>query len=447
MTTPTLAIAPRLSTYAALLTAFSLLALAGGVRTCAAGEKPAAPEDMRPNAVAFRQMKYGLFITQTYGVTAWPDRRTTATLDEFADAFDVSAFADQMESIGVEYVIFTAWHKSIYMLGPNKALEKWLPGHTARRDLLGEIADALQKKNIKLIIYAHPNDAHDLTPAEQANVGFTERGKDNKKYNDFTNEYFAELTERYGKKPNVLGYWWDSWWHNGAPLDMPRLRKTVLDRFPGAIICSNNREAKFIDFLCGEGGRMGSLNGMHTAKDNQTWYLGGDWWNNRPDTTISITPDGMYRFLALTVGGGAPGGMAWAMSPLADGKTWGANNQPIKVLQEFNKLLAPVRPTLCGVLPSRNWLVPPGTEWAKAPAFAAARSLSGNKEYVHVLKAPEGRSIDLPKPVDVFSVARLYRSGRTVAIERPGDKLRLTLPEGETWDALDTVIELTAQPD
>lgn len=410
-------------------------------------EPKPAELDLRPNAVAFRQMKHGIFITHTYGVTAAPPGTKITTLDEFTNAFDVKTFADQMESIGVEYVYFTAWHKSIYCLAPIKAVEKWLPGHTSKRDLIGEIADALHKKNIKLVIYAHPNDAHDLTPEEQERVGFSTRAKDgNKKYNDFINEVFEELTDRYAKKPNVLGYWWDSWWHNGGPVDMPRLCKTVLTRFPGAITLSNNRDPKYIDFLSGEGGRMGSLHGMVATQENLTWYLGGDWWNNNPGTTISITPIDMYRFLLLNVGTGAPGGMSWALSPLADGKTWGANNQPLTVLQELNKLLAPVRPTICGVLPSRNWRIETATDWEKAPAFVAARNPSNNIEFIHVIKPPTDRFIDLPKPVESFSGARMYLSKKPVAITPQGDGLRLTLPAGESWSELDTVIELSIKP-
>lgn len=419
------------------------LALSGLSLPVAAEQKPGTPGDSGPNAAAFRQMKHGLFITQTYGLTVSPPGTKIATFEEFANAFDVKEFADQMESIGVEYVYFTAWHKSIYCLAPIKAIEKWLPGHTCRRDLLGEIADALQKKNIKLVIYAHPNDAHDLTPEEQARVGFSTRGQDkNQKYNDFVNEVFVELTERYCKRPNVLGYWWDSWWHNGGPIDMPRLCKTVRTIFPGVITLSNKHDPRYIDFLSGEGGRMGSLRGMVATKDNLTWYLGGDWWNNNPGTTISITPEDMYRFLLLNVGTGAPGGMSWALSPLADGKTWGANNQPLKVMQELNRLIAPVRPTICGVLPSGNWRITSAIDWEKAPAFVAARSPDNQTEYVHVMKAPADRFIDLPKPVDTFKAARMYVGKHPVAMTVQGDSLRLTLPEGENWGALDTVIEL-----
>jgi len=407
------------------------------------GKDSSTAIDMRPNAVVFRMMKHGIFITHTYGLTAAPKGMKITSPDDFANAFDVKVFADQMESMGVEYVYFTAWHKSIYMLGPSRTLDKWIPGHTAKRDLIGEIADALETKKIKLVLYTHPNDAHDLTPGEQVKVGFTERAKDPSKYNDFINELLGEVAERYGKKPAVIGFWWDSWWHNGGPLDMPRLRNNVLSKFPGAIILSNKYDPKFIDFMSGEGGHMGSLGGRPAMADNQCWYLGGNWWNYDPNTQISITPEDMYRFLLLNVGTGAPGGMSWSVSPLADGKTWGGGNQPVKVFEGIGKLLAPVRPTICGVQPSRSWRLQGLVDWAKAPTFVAGRSPDNKKEYIHVMKPPEGRSIDLQKPVETFKSACLYKNRQKVQMVLQGDVLRLILPEGEKWGALDTVIELT----
>lgn len=190
---------------------------------------------------------------------------------------------------------------------------------------------------------------------------------------------------------------------------------------------------------------MGSLQGKAAIKDNQTWYLGGNWWNYDPNMTISITSDDMYRFILLNVGTGAPGGMTWDLSPLADGKTWGANNQPLKVLQGVNKLLAPVRSTVCGIQPSHNWLITNSVDWVKAPAFVAGRSLDNRKEYIHVIKPPADRFIDLPKPLESFRSARLYLSKRPVKMALQGDVLRLTLPDNEKWSELDTVIELTVK--
>lgn len=417
----------------------------------AGSPEPEPVADLRPNAVAFRMMRYGIFVTQTYGLTGWPDDRKSATLDEFADAFDVKTFAEQMESIGVEYVIFTAWHKSVYMLGPNPALEKWLPGHTAKRDLLGEIADALGAKKISLIIYAHPNDGHDLTPGEQLRIGYSNRAEDKgETLNRFVNEVFAELSQRYGRKPNVLGYWWDSWWYAGNPIDVPRMRATVLAAFPGAISLSNKFDPKFIDFYACEGGGPPPLEKMTALQDNQTFYLLGDWWSSSRNASWyggrPVSPEVMYRFLLLNVGTGAPGGMSWALSPLADGKTWPGNNEPLRAMQALGRLIAPLRPTICGVLPSRNWRLPSGITWPKAPAFVAARSPDNRREYVHVMKPGADRFIDLPKPAETVSSARLYLGKREVAVSATAGGIRLTLPEDEPWSSLDTVIELTVDP-
>ena len=441
-------LAPRRAIRTAACLTASLLMLSGILS--AADPQPAL--DQRPNAVAFRQMKHGIFIHNVYGLTGWPDDRKTATLDEFANAFDVKTFADQMAGMGVEYVYFTAWHKAMYLLGPNKAMEKWLPGHTAKRDLVGEIADALHAKKIKLVIYAHPNDFHDLTKEEQERIGFKMASPDqNKLVNNLINEVFADMCMRYGKKTNVLGFWWDSWGGNGGCIDMPRLRATVLKNFPGAITLSQNYNPKFIDFLSIEGGGPPSVDAMAAYKNNLTFFTLGDWWSaNRNSSWYHgrpLSPEAMYRFLLLNVGTGAPGGMCWAMSPLADGKTWPGDNQPLKVIQACGQQIAPLRPTICNVLPSRNWLLPPNTTWPKAPAFVAARSQSNKSEFIHIIKPPAERFIDLPKPVESFSGARMYLSKKPVAISPQGDGLRLTLPDGESWSELDTVIELAIKPD
>ena len=407
--------------------------------------------DMRPNAVAFRQMRHGIFIHNVYGLTGWPDDRKNATLDEFAVAFDVKAFAAQMSEMGVEYVYFTAWHKAIYLLGPNKALEKWLPGHTCKRDLIGEVADALHEKGIKLVIYAHPNDGHDLAPEKQAKIGFSTRAQDKgETLNQFTNEVFAEMSERYGRKPNVLGYWWDSWWSNDTPVDMVRLRKTVLQKFPGAITLSNKFDPSFIDFFSIEGAGPPPFEQMAAYKDNLTFFVLGDWWSADRGSGWyggrAILPEEMYRFLMLNVGTGAPGGMCWALSPLADGKTWPAENQPLEAMRQLAKLIKPVRPTICGVLPSRNWLLPSGTTWPAAPAFVASRSVSNKSEFIHVIKPPAERFIDLPKPVESFAAAWMFLSKKPVKITLQENSMRLTLPAGESWSELDTVIELAVSP-
>jgi len=163
-------------------------------------------EAQKPSAAAFESMRYGNFTHLVYNLSIGADgKRSYKSFDEFANGFDVEAYADSMKAIRVEYVIFTEWHYAMYNLGPNAALEKWLPGHTCKRDLIGEIADALAERGIKLVIYAHPNDGHDLKADEKARVGFVTPVEGvtrlMPKFNDFINEVYAETATRAAKAP------------------------------------------------------------------------------------------------------------------------------------------------------------------------------------------------------------------------------------------------------
>jgi hypothetical protein len=149
----------------------------------------------------------------------------------------------------------------------------------------------------------------------------------------------------------------------------------------------------------------------------------------------------------FNAGAGGPGGFAWAVSPLADGKTWGADdNEPLPTFRGVNNYIRPIRESICGVAPSRNWTLPNESTFSKAPAYVATRSLDGKREYVHVLKPGDGKSVALTKPVEEFISARLLVSGRPVKIEAGSDSLVLTLGPEDSWDPLDTVIVLEKTP-
>lgn len=144
----------------------------------------------------------------------------------------------------------------------------------------------------------------------------------------------------------------------------------------------------------------------------------------------------------LNAGAGAPGGMCWATSPLADGKTWGSDGEPLRTLVQVGGSLKPIRESVCGVAPSKNWLLSDRTTFSMAPAYVATRSFDGTKEYVHVLKPPSGRSLVLGKPEERFGSARLLRNGHVVSMDQQPAHVRLTLGEHDQWDLLDTVIVL-----
>ena len=114
------------------------------------------------------------------------------------DDFDVNAFVNMVESTGAGYVLFTVGHAEPYCPAPIKSWEKYHPGHTTKRDLIAEMADALNAKGIKLMCY--------LPTHVVANY----RKADEKQFTEINNEVMTEFGQRYGKK--VAGYWFDGWY-------------------------------------------------------------------------------------------------------------------------------------------------------------------------------------------------------------------------------------------
>jgi hypothetical protein len=74
----------------------------------------------------------------------------------------------------------------------------------------------------------------------------------------------------------------------------------------------------------------------------------------------------------------------------------------------------------------------------------ATRSPDDRTEYLHILKPQPGRDLTLPPPGDgkTFASARLLPGGKPVKLEQKSSGLRLTLPDGEPWNPLDTVIAM-----
>ncbi|MFC1739391.1 alpha-L-fucosidase [Planctomycetota bacterium] len=154
--------------------------------------------------------------------------------------FDVNAFADMVEETGAGYVIFTLNHGHHnpdlnLWFAPIKSWEKLHSGSTTKRDLIGEIADALGKRGIKLIIYiASSSLLEDALSSDSISGGDDAF--------DAHVEILKEMGLRYGRK--LAGYWFDSWdripqMFTNAPASFERLFKATKTGNPDRIIALN----------------------------------------------------------------------------------------------------------------------------------------------------------------------------------------------------------------
>ena len=118
--------------------------------------------------------------------------------EQAVNSFDVKKFADMVQETGAGYVIFTIGHARQYCPAPIASWEKCFPGMTTKRDLIEEMANALNAKGIKLLLYMN-------------SVGTAKFNKvDNKEFYTTFTDMLKEIGDRYKEK--VAGYWFDCWY-------------------------------------------------------------------------------------------------------------------------------------------------------------------------------------------------------------------------------------------
>ncbi len=156
----------------------------------------------RENVDWLIKSNYGLMFHWT-SESVQPDG-TIKSYEEAVDHFDVEKFAQMVEETGAGYVIFTIGHADSYCPAPIKSWEKRHPGKTTKRDLILEIADALNRKGVRLICYINGPLAFKLDvksePTDIEKQDFVLNFK----------EMLGEIGNRYEHK--IAGYWFDSWY-------------------------------------------------------------------------------------------------------------------------------------------------------------------------------------------------------------------------------------------
>ncbi len=143
------------------------------------------------------------------------------------DDFDVKRFAEMVEETGAGYVVLTIGHAESYCPAPLKAWEKYHPGKTTQRDLIAEMADALNAKGIKLMCYLNA-----------ASLGkYPKAGEE-----EFSRIMTEVLTEfgRSGTRKKVAGYWIDCCYQAKEKIPwllLPRVLQGLQSGEPGSPPC------------------------------------------------------------------------------------------------------------------------------------------------------------------------------------------------------------------
>ena len=145
------------------------------------------------------------------------------TFDDASSGADLDALADLCRATGARYVVLTTKHHDGFALWPSAVLHPVKGAYRARRDLVGDLSEAVRARRMRMGLYYSGgydwpyNDAV-MTTAADAVLAAPHGAR----YVDYVTAHVRELIERYA--PSVL--WNDIGW----PAD-PRLPQLFADYY------------------------------------------------------------------------------------------------------------------------------------------------------------------------------------------------------------------------
>lgn len=249
----------------ALAAAFFAGLFPGRPAIAAASDAPNAQRAIDPNCAWMLSAKYGLFMHYQYRILLGRSIRTqpqfpqvsemtAAGWNRFVDGFDVKGFTDQVAAAKVGWVIFCLDdHYYAWPCAPSEKFDEFT-GYAAgekcsRRDLIGELADALKARGVKLIVYTAVLNGYMKEPKVQAGL-----------LDDGNNQtappaegrrrrlaILKEYADRY--RDHIAGWWFDGMELNSyrdQPGEWSSVAEIVRAANPNAVIafsCGSNEEA------------------------------------------------------------------------------------------------------------------------------------------------------------------------------------------------------------
>ncbi len=384
------------------------------------------------NRERWKRMNYGQFTHYVWNgsgyVTLMPDGSPTPNIDYVANSFDATKYANDLQSMGVEYVIFTAWHANFFPLFNSAAVVRSLGiQRNSTRDMLGDMIAAVRAKGIRVLFYTHPNQP----------VIYDWWG-----HNNMINDVYGEMIDRYGDQ--IDGLYMDEndpGGNQNSSVDFARLGQTIRRRNPDLVLIQNFYGNLYCnDVPMGESGPAGANFSKDVSWPSVSAYaqvMSATWSAQVPTNQYTATrsPQGIFRGAVVQATSCTDGGgWAWAAGPFPGG-IW--EQGVLETMQGAGQLMAPVAVAVTNTYPSTSF----SFSWSWG---GATRSVDDTKEYIHVLWPPSGNTLTLPAPMDgkVFTNAWLLANNNAVTLVQNPRSVQLTLTGTNTWDTNDTVITL-----
>ena len=170
----------------------------------------------------FSNAKYGLMFQ--YGAWGYPQSGARKTLEQQANDFNVTNFVNMVKSTGATYVIWSITWYDYLMDAPIQAVDNIMGNSslTSTRDLIGDVATALQAQGIKFGLYYHMGVNQNAAwkaknqSAEWPDVyGYTSCIGDRTTFFNNAKSVMTDIGNRYGNKLNMFVFDCGSCYYGG----------------------------------------------------------------------------------------------------------------------------------------------------------------------------------------------------------------------------------------
>ncbi len=430
----------------------------------------------------YESKSYGVFVHyipeyRNVTGTIYRDGQVVENVDELAEGFDVVQFAKDMDDFGAEYVVFTVIHDNDSAIFPSMTMERWREDRRsesctstkpyADRDVIMELLDELDKYDIDLHLYTRTDASFHYDEEDRWNVGYYGYDPDPEQtvWMEYIMEFHYELVERYGTR--LAGIWNDGHVSPLKPGQDQEDYRNLMRMFNPAMELTMNSgfhrgetnlfsHFNYADNKCWEINSYVEYEDVLQVSRHQTGAVlaGDNWWAQRPQAqSFKIQPaEEMFRYIAAISSISVEGGFAAALGNYAVKPTdttndlWpcGMKDMLTKVGTYLSAVKESVANTSIGVAyPTKENSIICNLEWG-----VSTESRDGKNIYFHVLNAPEGDTLNLSETADgtilgtdavVLNLDGTTTEGVTVTKTESG--YAVTLPEGKTWDTVDTVIK------
>lgn len=250
---------------------------------------------------------YGLMFQ--YGAWGYPQTGDRKSIDQGAADFNVDKFVSMVKDTGASYVIWSMTWWQYWIQAPLTSVDEIMGNSslTSKRDLIGEVAQALQDNGIRFMLYYHQGLQQEPTWAAKQNFPgeFDDTGTgDRTTFFNNWKKVIADVGNRYGK--NLDGWFFD----DGAayyPAPFESLAAAARTGNPDRLISYNNinavRYTDFQDMTLGEsktgGEEYGSAanggNGIYTKGpmegllQHSMFKMDNGWGIHDPNSVISTS--------------------------------------------------------------------------------------------------------------------------------------------------------------